>query len=190
MAVVALPLFIMSTTLMLHRMHLPEIWDFSQTILGNESVRKAEEWVGWRYHICSEYGLFEVMTRARPEIVLEGSNDAREWKPYEFKYKPGDRSRRPVFIAPYQPRLDWQMWFAALGTMRYNSWVYSLMKRLHEGSAPVIALLEKNPFPDAPPRYMRAVLYDYHFTNFSNQDDQKYWWTRKPIRLYFPEPEE
>jgi hypothetical protein len=175
---------------MFERMHIPSVWAPSEEVLHNRTLLTVEQWFSFRYHVCSEYGLFEVMTRQRPEIIIEGSNDGKEWKPYEFKYKPGDRSRRPAFIAPYQPRLDWQMWFASMSTIRYNPWVMSLLMRLHEGSAPVLGLFEKNPFPEAPPKYLRAVLYDYHFTNFSNQDEKKLWWTRKPVGLYFPEPQE
>jgi hypothetical protein len=67
------------------------------------------------FRLVNHYGLFAVMTTERPEIILEGSDDGRSWKPYEFRYKPGDPSRRPRFVAPLEPRLDWQMWFAALG---------------------------------------------------------------------------
>ena len=88
------------------------------------------------------------MTTSRDEIVVEGSNDGQTWQAYEFKYKPGNLARRPSWVAPYQPRLDWQMWFAALGTYQQNRWFANLMIRLLQGSPEVTALLEKNPFPD------------------------------------------
>ena len=94
------------------------------------------------------YGLFAVMTTARPEIVLEGSEDGATWRPYEFRWKPGDPLRRPRFVAPHQPRLDWQMWFAALGDYRANPWLTSVMARLREGSPEVLGLLATNPFPE------------------------------------------
>ncbi len=130
------------------------------------------------------YGLFAVMTTERREIVIEGSNDGVNWRAYEFPWKPGDVGRRPGLVAPHQPRLDWQMWFAALGTVQNNPWFVQFLVRLLEGSPEVLALLETNPFPDAPPRFVRAVLYDYHFTRFG--DDQPGWWKRESLGLYCP----
>lgn len=139
-----------------------------------------------RLHLVSGYGLFAVMTTSRPEIIVEGSNDAENWQAYEFKYKPGDLRRAPPFVAPHQPRLDWQMWFAALGDYRANAWFVNLMVRLLEGSPQVLALLEKNPFPEAPPQFIRASRYDYHFTDRVNRRAEGTWWRRKFIGLYFP----
>ena len=124
------------------------------------------------------YGLFAVMTVERPEIVLEGSADGLEWKPYEFRWKPGDVRRRPGFVAPHQPRLDWQMWFAALSGFADSPWLEPLLARLLEGSPPVLALLRTNPFPDRPPRFVRAVLYDYRFTDFATRRATGAWWRR------------
>ncbi len=126
------------------------------------------------------YGLFRVMTRARPEIIVEGSNDGQTWLPYEFKWKPGDVNRRPGLVAPFQPRLDWQMWFAALGDYRQNRWFIIFLQRLLEGSPEVLQLMGSNPFPAAPPRYIRASLYDYKFTR-SGENTQA-WWERKYLR--------
>ena len=132
------------------------------------------------------YGLFAVMTTERREIILEGSNDGREWRAYEFKWKPGDVRRAPGFVAPHQPRLDWQMWFAALGTFEQNPWLARLMVSLLRGSAPVLSLLETNPFPDSPPKYLRAVLYDYRFTDAESRRRTGAWWRRKRIGAYSP----
>ncbi len=132
------------------------------------------------------YGLFAVMTTKREEIVIEGSNDGVNWRPYEFKYKPGDVNRCPRFVEPFQPRLDWQMWFAALGTAQQNPWFGNFCERLLQGSPAVLALLEKNPFPDQPPRYIRAELYDYHFTNFAERRVTGAWWKRKLAGEYMP----
>lgn len=107
----------------------------------------------------NSYGLFAVMTTSRSEIILEGSDDGVNWLAYEIKYKPGAPTRRPAFVAPHQPRLDWQMWFATLGTARQNPRFGNLVMRLLEGSPEVVALLERNPFPAKPPRYLRAVKY-------------------------------
>jgi hypothetical protein len=134
----------------------------------------------------NSYGLFAVMTRPRNEIIIEGSADGLTWKPYEFEYKPGAPPRRPGFVAPHQPRLDWQMWFAALGRAENNPWFTSLCVRLLEGSPPVLELLESNPFPDQPPRYVRATFYEYHFTNFAERRRTGNWWRRELKGLYLP----
>ena len=126
------------------------------------------------------------MTTERREIIVEGSNDGVNWLPYEFKYKPGDVNRRPAFVAPHQPRLDWQMWFAALGDYRQNPWFMDFCERLLQGSPEVLALLEKNPFPDHPPRYIRAELYDYHFTDLAERRATGAWWKREFIGEYLP----
>jgi hypothetical protein len=134
----------------------------------------------------NNYGLFAVMTTRRPEIIIEGSVDGIHWQAYEFRYKPGDPRRRPGFVAPHQPRLDWQMWFAALGQYQGNQWVLNFMGRLLEGSPPVLALLEKNPFRDQPPRYIRATVYDYHFTDARTRRETGQWWRRESTGLYCP----
>ena len=115
----------------------------------------AHRWLA-PFRSVNSYGLFAVMTTERPEIIVEGSNDGHGWQAYEFPYKPGDPKRRPAFVAPHQPRLDWQMWFAALGDVRQNPWFVNFCVRLLQGSPDVLALLEKNPFPDRPPKYIRA----------------------------------
>ncbi len=134
----------------------------------------------------NSYGLFAVMTTSRPEISIEGSRDGVTWLPYEFKYKPGDVKRRPGFAEPHQPRLDWQMWFAALGKYQRNPWLMSFCRRLLEGSRPVLALLKRNPFPEAPPRYIRAVVYDYRFTDLATRRRTGAWWRRQERGFYLP----
>ncbi|MDQ3622318.1 MAG: lipase maturation factor family protein, partial [Verrucomicrobiota bacterium] len=113
------------------------------------------------FRSCNGYGLFAVMTTSRPEIVIEGSDDGVTWLPYEFKWKPGDVDRKPGWCQPHQPRLDWQMWFAALGDFESAPWLYHLLGRLLEGSPEVLRLLERNPFPQKPPQYVHALLYQY-----------------------------
>jgi predicted DCC family thiol-disulfide oxidoreductase YuxK len=134
----------------------------------------------------NNYGLFAIMTMARLEITVEGSNDGKNWLPYEFKYKPGDPKRRPAFVAPHQPRLDWQMWFAALGRYRDNPWFINFCLRLLQGSPEVLGLLERNPFPNAPPRFIRAVYYEYRFTDFATRRATGLWWKRERKGEYFP----
>jgi predicted DCC family thiol-disulfide oxidoreductase YuxK len=138
------------------------------------------------FRSINSYGLFAAMTTSRPEIIVEGSQDGDIWLPYEFKYKPGDLKERPRFVEPFQPRLDWQMWFAALSSYENNPWFINFSVRLLQGSPEVIALLKKNPFPDAPPRYIRAVVYDYKFTDFAERLKEKAWWRREFKGLYCP----
>ena len=123
------------------------------------------------------YGLFRTMTRARPEIVLEGSADGINWREYEFPFKAGDVHRRPALATPFQPRLDWQMWFAALYPNGFGHLLDRLLQRVLEAEPCVLALLEKNPFPNAPPRYVRLAFYENHFTRF--EDRTAAWWRRE-----------
>lgn len=138
------------------------------------------------YHVVNQYGLFAVMTTTRPEISIEGSDDGTTWKVYEFKFKPGDVNQPPRWVAPYQPRLDWQMWFAALSNFRDNPWFSRFMVRILEGSPEVLGLMANNPFPDRPPRLVRAVVYDYHFSDAATRRYTGAWWTRRPLGSYFP----
>ncbi len=132
------------------------------------------------------YGLFARMTTVRNEIVLEGSDDGMTWLPYEFRWKPGDVMRRPAFVAPHQPRLDWQMWFAALTPYGANPdrWFARLLDRLLDGEPDVLALLASNPFPDHPPAFVRAILWEYHFTDPG--DPSGAWWRREWRGVYAP----
>jgi hypothetical protein len=134
----------------------------------------------------NNYGLFAVMTPTRPEIIVQGSDDGRRWLDYAFKYKPGALDRTPGFVAPYQPRLDWQMWFAALGSPRDNPWFLRFELCLLQNSPPVTALLARNPFPNAPPKYVRALLYEYHFTDRATRRATGQWWRRQFQGLYAP----
>ncbi|MCP3059123.1 lipase maturation factor family protein [Myxococcus sp. K38C18041901] len=130
----------------------------------------------------NRYGLFSVMTVERPEIVVEGSRDGAHWEPYGFRYKVDDVTQPPAQVAPHQPRLDWQMWFAALGSP--PSWFVMFLARLLEGSPEVLSLLARNPFPDAPPRQVRAVLYDYRMTDLEERRRTGAWWMRERRGLY------
>lgn len=152
---------------------------------GPSKVVKAYLWLG-PFRTFNTYGLFAVMTTVRNEIVIEGSNDGTNWLAYEFKYKPGDINRHPEFVAPHQPRLDWQMWFAALSDYRQNPWLVRLCVRLLEGSPQVLDLLGHNPFPTFPPRYVRAVVYEYHFTDWPTRRKTGAWWRRELKGMYLP----
>jgi lipase maturation factor 1 len=138
------------------------------------------------FRVVNGYGLFRVMTKDRGEIVIEGSADGIDWLPYEFRWKPGDVKRAPGWCAPHQPRLDWQMWFAALGSPRENPWLGGLILRLLEGSGDVSRLLAHTPFRDTPPRYIRAIFYRYRFTTSEEHRQTGAWWKRQELREYFP----
>ena len=139
-----------------------------------------------RFGIVNQYGLFASMTTSRPEISIEGSYDAVDWQPYIFPYKPGPLNRAPGWAEPFQPRVDWQMWFAALGNYRENPWLLRFMERLLEGSPPVLELLERNPFAGKPPKYIRAMVYDYQFTTAEERRKTGNWWKRELKGTYFP----
>jgi lipase maturation factor 1 len=134
--------------------------------------------------IVNSYGLFAVMTTTRPEIVIEGSDDRTDWKEYSFPYKPGNTHRELPLVAPYQPRLDWQMWFAALGSYDSNTWVGGLLYRLLTGEPAVIGLLNPPPFTK-PPHYIRALLYDYDFTTPAERSRTGAVWTRQLKGIWF-----
>jgi predicted DCC family thiol-disulfide oxidoreductase YuxK len=135
--------------------------------------------------MVSSYGLFSVMTTERNEIIIEGSDDGAEWREYEFRYKPGDVARRPRWNIPHQPRLDWQMWFAALDDPRRVIWFSHFLERLLQNEPAVTALLQKNPFADKAPQYIRAQFYGYAFSS-SEEMQHGLWWQRRSVGLYFP----
>ncbi len=141
-----------------------------------------EEWVQ-PLRSFNSYGLFAVMTKKRPEIVVEGSDDGLSWKPYRFRWKPCELDRRPMFTTPHMPRLDWQMWFAALSAgYRGQTWFLRFERRLLAGEPEVLGLLRDNPFPARPPRYVRARLFLYKFSEWGAVN----WWTREDRGLFCP----
>jgi len=135
------------------------------------------------FRLASGYGLFRTMTTERPEIILEGSREGVTWFEYDFHWKVDDLADRPRFVAPHQPRVAWQFWFAALERRfdyrsRNAAWIEALVTRLLRGDDEVEQLLERNPFPDSPPRYIRARLYDYRFTTPEERRRTGDWWKR------------
>ena len=138
------------------------------------------------FRIANRYGLFAVMTRGRYEIEFQGSNDGQNWTPYPFRYKPQDLSKPPRIYAPYQPRFDWNLWFASLGNWRENPLVLSTEERLLSNSHDVLQLFAGNPFADAPPKQIRAVLWQYWFTSLEEKRHTGMWWRREPMGLYAP----
>ena len=138
------------------------------------------------FRIANQYGLFAVMTRGRYEIEFQGSNDGQTWTPYPFRYKPQVLNERPGIYAPYQPRFDWNLWFASLGDWRQNNIVPYTEERLLANDADVLALFRSNPFSAAPPKYVRAVLWQYWFTSMSEKRATGNWWRRDLLGLYAP----
>jgi hypothetical protein len=130
------------------------------------------------------YGLFAVMTNPRAELIFEGSDDRRDWRAYELPDKPGALTRPPPWVAPHQPRLDWQLWFAALESPEQNRWVTTLCEQLLRGTPDVLALFATNPFPQRPPRFVRVVRYEYHFTDRATRARTGQWWRRTPLDFY------
>lgn len=133
------------------------------------------------FRVVNGYGLFAHMTTKRPELIIEGSHDGQEWTPYEFRWKPGDVTRAPAFVAPHMPRLDWQMWFAALNPRGQASWLGPFLERLLEGAPDVTALMGENPFRKQPPRYVRVVMYEYTVPRWEEWAWDGVWWKRKRI---------
>jgi hypothetical protein len=138
------------------------------------------------FRSVNAFGLFAVMTTTRPEIILEGSEDGTTWMEYEFKYKAGDVHRRPPWVAPHQPRLDWQMWFAALGRFEDERWFQSFCVRLLEADGAVLKLLERDPFQGRKPRYLRAALYRYRYSDATARRHDGVWWVRERLGEYSP----
>jgi predicted DCC family thiol-disulfide oxidoreductase YuxK len=132
------------------------------------------------FRTINGYGLFRVMTTERPEIEVEGSFDGRTWARYEFRWKAGDPRRGPRFVAPHMPRLDWQMWFAALNP-RGAGWLNGFVEGLLYGRPEVTGLLERNPFQEDPPRKIRLVYYRYRFTSVAQRRETGEWWTRERV---------
>jgi predicted DCC family thiol-disulfide oxidoreductase YuxK len=149
-------------------------------------VLSLAQWVA-PFRSVNVYGLFAIMNTTRPEVVIEGSADGGvTWREYGFKYKPGDLKSRPRFVAPFQPRLDWQMWFAPLSPHQRTPWFGNFTFRLLQGKPDVLALMGHNPFPHKPPGHIRAVLYRYEFTPMPVRRNTGAWWTRHRLGIYMP----
>ncbi len=139
------------------------------------------------FRIANQYGLFAVMTRGRYEIEFQGSNDGVRWTTYPFRYKPQALNEAPGVYAPYQPRFEWNLWFASLGDWHQNDMVPLTEERLLANDADVLSLFKSNPFPQAPPRFARAVLWQYWFTSMDEKRRTGNWWRRQFVGVYAPE---
>jgi lipase maturation factor 1 len=149
--------------------------------LPTEPIRLLEP-----FRFVNEFGLFGVMTRARYELEFQGSNDGRNWIPYPFRYKPQNVDTPPGIYAPYQPRFDWNLWFASLGGWEQYHFVLNVEERLLDGEPDVLALFAGNPFPDHPPEQMRVIRWQYWFTNWAERRQSGAWWRREEVGLYAP----
>jgi hypothetical protein len=136
--------------------------------------------------IANRYGLFARMTWARYEIEFQGSDDGRAWIPYPYRFKPQDMDRPPLVYAPYHPRFEWNLWFAMLASINEAPWVAAAEVRLLEASPPVLALFAGNPFPNHPPRLVRAVIYQYWFTDMETLRRTGLWWRREYLGRFGP----
>jgi hypothetical protein len=132
------------------------------------------------------YGLFAVMTTERREILIEGSADGQTWREYLLRWRPGPVDEAPRFVAPHQPRLDWQMWFASLSDCGSNPWLLRLQEQLLKGTPTTKGFFREDPFPDTPPRFVRTRFFDYRFTELSEWRATGAWWTRRELGLYCP----
>jgi hypothetical protein len=158
------------------------IWMFTRLPLPTSPVAALEP-----FRIANQYGLFAVMTRGRYEIEFQGSDDGQNWTPYKFRYKPQDLNEAPRVYAPYQPRFDWNLWFASLGGWREYPIVPNTEVRLLSNEKDVLSLFAGNPFPPKPPEYVRAVLWQYWFTSMEEKRLTGAWWRREYLGLYAPE---
>jgi hypothetical protein len=138
------------------------------------------------FRVADRYGLFAVMTRGRYEIEFQGSSDGQSWLTYTFRFKPQNLYEPPRIYAPYQPRFDWNLWFASLGPWRSNPIVPRTEERLLEGRAGVLALFASNPFQQTPPKQVRAVLWQYWFTSLEEKRKEGLWWRRQLLGNYAP----
>jgi lipase maturation factor 1 len=157
------------------------IWMFFALPLPTEPVAALEP-----FRIANRYGLFGIMTRGRYEIEFQGSGDGKTWVAYPFRYKPQDTNKPPGIYAPYQPRFDWNLWFASLGSWRDYPIVPRTEVRLLSNDNDVLTLFESNPFPHQPPRQVRVVIWQYWFTSMTEKRTQGLWWRRQFLGLYAP----
>jgi Lipase maturation factor len=163
------------------------VWLSIPTVLNLASGRQLMNYSFDPLDLVNTYGAFGTVGRERDEIVFEGTDDTlitgdTKWKEYEFKAKPGDPNRRPPFIAPYQPRIDWQIWFAAMASPAEYPWTLHFVWKLLRNDRGTLSLIANNPFPDEPPHYIRARLYRYRFAPIG----EKAWWKREPIGEWLP----
>lgn len=138
-----------------------------------------------QFHLINSYGAFGAIGKERFEVVISGTENEQitsdtVWREYEFKCKPGDTAKAPCWVTPYHLRLDWQIWFSAMRPELSEPWLANLAVRLLQGTPEVLELLEKNPFPQNPPRFLKMDLYRYQYTDWN----QAGWWKRSFVKTY------
>ena len=170
-------ILILAVSLGMHRLLLPD-----KVLPGFSTVLEKIA----PFQTINSYGVFAVMTTKRDEIIFEGSNDGLNWQAYTLPWKPEDPNQMPRQVAPHQPRLDWQLWFAALKNCQTSPWVQELMKQILRGNSDVLSLFAKNPFAKTPPNFLRAMRYQYNFTSFEEGSKSKAWWKRRVKGHYCP----
>jgi hypothetical protein len=153
---------------------------------GSDSILALPSRLLSPFRIANAYGLFAVMTPARYEIEFQGSNDGVHWVAYPFRYKPQDVRERPGFYAPYQPRFDWNLWFASLAPWQQNPWVVLTEERLLDGSPSVLSLFRTDPFKGKPPSMVRTVISQYWFTDIATKRANGTWWRRQELGAFSP----
>jgi lipase maturation factor 1 len=169
-----------------------DFWRSAQQAVGtsiqrSESIQAAQRFLE-PFTSLNTYGLFRVMTKDRPSLEIQGSDDQATWKRYDFKWKEGDLAQPPRWCEPHMPRLDWQMWFEALNRRHDppSYWFQCFVRRLLEGEPSVLALLESDPFPGRPPRFIRVIRFDYEFTTPAERAATGNWWRRQETGVYLP----
>ncbi len=167
------------------------VWLSVKPVLNMISPRQVMNTSYNPFHLVGTYGAFGGITRTRYEVVVEGTDEAvvaqsTRWREYEFRGKPNDPTRMPPQIAPYHLRLDWLMWFAAMSQYYEHPWFVHFVGKLLEGDRATLSLLLSNPFPQKPPQFVRAQLYEYHFANPDEHKRTGAWWTRNLVGAYFP----
>lgn len=165
---------------------IANILQFLRLLLSSKWISGFFHWLS-PTHITRPYGLFAVMTKTRTELVIQGSRDGQTWHSYEFKYKVQNLYHSPPQIAPFHPRLDWQMWFAALQSQhQVEPWLRRLLHALLLGSKSVLRMMKKNPFSENPPRYVRVDVYEYRFCDLKTHQQTGQWWERKLMAIGEP----
>src|SRR5262249_14274238 len=142
-----------------------------------------------RLHLVNTYGAFGSVGKTRMEIIFEGTDEATltehtPWKAYDFKARPGSPPGPPAIVAPYQPRIDWAIWFAAMATPQEYPWTVHFVWKLLHNDPGTLSLISNNPFPNQPPRYIRAQYYEYHFARPGDPTGD--WWQRSPVGTWLP----
>lgn len=152
---------------------------------NNHLLAKCLAWFS-PFHLINRYGLFAIMTKERYEIIVEGSEDGIKWEEYLCWFKPSEITRRPRRISPFQPRLDWQMWFLPFDDFESATWFHQFLSHLLKGTPEVLKLIRHNPFSKHPPKYIRALMYDYRFSSVNQKKELEWWWQREYIGPFSP----